>query len=268
MKRYLQSALLGVYGLLARSGFTRTVAGRWLFLRAYNVYKSGFESGWRHLRQFVRPDTTIIDVGANVGFFTIPFASWVSGVRGRVLAIEPERENILSLKAAALSSVHSGRIEIVEAAAADVDGELYLALNPGNPADHRLAARGVPIRGTTLRSLVDSYGQGVVSLIKIDVQGAELRVLRGAVEILGRDRPAIFLEIDDSALAAAGDSAQAVIDFLEAHGYKMHVLDARDGVRRITASEGAVLRTGLGYADFLFIADATPAASLVAVRAV
>ncbi len=265
MKRALQSFLLTLYALLTRSGITQTRLGRSAFLVAYRIYKRRFESGWDHLRPLVRPDTLIIDVGANVGFFTLPFAQWVSGDRGKVIAIEPEPENVRSLIAAVSASPFKHRIEIIEAAAADTLEDRCLALNPTNPADHRLASEGLAVRGTTLCAIVDARGQPSVSMIKIDVQGAELMVLRGAADLLERDGPAIFIELDDAALEAAGTSADDVARFLGQFGYQMHRLEANGKATLVSAENARQLRTELGYADFLFLracADTATSASM------
>lgn len=262
MKRALQSLLLSLYALVSRSGAMRTVIGRRVFLVAYRIYKQRFESGWHHLQQFVRPDTLIIDVGANVGFFTLPFAQWVSGNSGRVLAVEPEPENVRSLIAAVASSATRDRIEVVEAAIADTTEERFLALNPANPADHRLASHGIAVRGTTLCRLVDERGRPPVSLLKIDVQGAELMVLRGASELLERDGPAIYLELDDGALTMAGTADHEVIDFLSRHGYGMNRLEADGRIVPLSTEAARQSRAELGYGDFLFLRNAAGTATV------
>ena len=96
LKRDVQDALLYTYRCVQRSGALRTPLGRWLFLRAYWTYKSLWESDIGYLRRFVTPASWVIDVGANVGFFTHRFCGWLSG-GGRVLAFEPEEENFQAL---------------------------------------------------------------------------------------------------------------------------------------------------------------------------
>src|SRR5258705_13696425 len=74
----LQRWLLLAYRLGARLGLFSTRFGRAIFAVAYDFYKSHWEaSEVAALKTFVRPGTTVIDVGANIGFFTRRFAEWV-----------------------------------------------------------------------------------------------------------------------------------------------------------------------------------------------
>ena len=68
-----------------------------LFLAVYGIYKRYFEAGpIDRLQEFVPPGSLVIDVGANVGFFSLRFARWV-GAEGKVIAIEPEERNCNNL---------------------------------------------------------------------------------------------------------------------------------------------------------------------------
>ena len=93
MKEILRHAGVASYGMLARTGIMRQAWTRRVFLAAYSVYKTWIEAGpVDRLKDFVLPGSTVVDVGANIGFFTIKFAQWV-GEQGRVIAIEPDLEN-------------------------------------------------------------------------------------------------------------------------------------------------------------------------------
>jgi FkbM family methyltransferase len=85
------------------------------------------------------------------------------------------------------------RVVTKQCAAADVDGLLHLAVNRDHPGDHRLTNEsGVPIRARRLDSLWREAGFPRISLVKIDVQGAEAKVLAGATAMVESDRPAVF----------------------------------------------------------------------------
>src|SRR6266567_3223666 len=97
MKKLVQTTLLGVYRVVNASGILRTGPGRSLFEWGYHRYKKLFEAGdIRALASLVKPATVVIDVGANIGFFTKFFADSVSA-GGKVLAIEPEQTNFRRL---------------------------------------------------------------------------------------------------------------------------------------------------------------------------
>lgn len=254
MNRLLQGWLLGMYRGARRSGILATGPGNALFECAYWAYKSVLEAGdIEPLRHYVAPGRTVIDVGANLGFFTLHFARW-TGPGGRVIAIEAEQHNFLSLARRVERAGYASIVTTVHAAAAERSGELRLALNADNPADHRLAAAGVAVRATTVDALVEATGWQAVSLIKIDVQGAEGRVLAGAAGTLRRFRPALFLEIDGQGLQFAGSSAAELLRQLQDEGYRPHALE-RGGVSAALAPGAVEERVrARGYADFLFLA--------------
>lgn len=251
MRRAFQKFMLFAYRIVSSTGILSTAWGQWLSDSVYSFYKRIFEPGIEHLSFLVQPDTSIVDVGANVGFFTLKFAKWVSG-GGRVIAIEPEPANVDALHRAILRGGVTN-VDVVQAAAAEKEGELRLSLNPLNPADHRLAEQGIPVKAVTIDSLMQVRGWPPVSLIKIDVQGAEPRTLAGAQETISRFNPAIFVEIDDEALHAAGFSANSLIESLRSQGYKMYGAEKGAVGTPLSNDEAMVKCKDIGYADFVFI---------------
>ena len=202
-----QSLALAAYRTIARSGLLSNRGGRATLAWAYLAYKRWFEANnVQALRGFVRPGSTVVDVGANIGFFTIQFARW-AGRNGSVLAIEPELQNLETLRRRVAHEHGSARVEMIEGAATEIDAPVFLVVNPLHPGDHRLGTGGVAINGYAIDNLLTARGLADVSLIKIDVQGAEFRALKGAEKTLRSARPTLFIEIDDSALAEAGSSA-------------------------------------------------------------
>lgn len=251
MRRAFQQSILFAYRVVRSTGVLSTVWGRWLSEGVYSLYKSVFEPGIDHLHFLVQPGTSIVDVGANVGFFTLKFSKWVSG-GGRVIAIEPESANLDALNRA-ISRNRAANVDVIQAAAAEKEGELCLSLNPLNPADHRLAEQGIPVRAVTIDGLLQERGWPPISLIKIDVQGAEPRTLAGAQETISRFHPAIFIEIDDEALSAAGFAADSLIDSLRSQGYEMYSLEKDANNTSLSNDDARLRRKSLGYADFVFI---------------
>jgi hypothetical protein len=80
------------------------------------------------------------------------------------------------------------------------------------------------VEGWRVDTLLAAHALPNVGFIKIDVQGAEMKVLLGSVETLARCRPAIFIEIDDAALRQFGSSAEEVLGWLESKGYRFSLL--------------------------------------------
>ncbi len=94
--------------------------------------------------------------------------------------------------------------------------------------------------------------------MKIDVQGAEERVLRGAQETIQRDHPAILVELDDEALQQMGSSAERVVTWLMDLGYVIQRLGKNSSVGQVTVAEALRMCRNGRYADLLFI-DASSA---------
>jgi len=249
MTKILQSVCLAAYRIVAATGFFDTRFGEKLFFAAYEAYKESIEARTADtLAQWVPAGTVVIDVGANIGFFTVRFARWV-GQSGRVIAIEPEARNIRQLRRRIENDKIGAHVEVVEGVAAESSGTLHLVLNPHHPADHKIGASGMTVRSWTIDELWRDRQRPNVSLIKIDVQGAEIRVLRGARETILQCHPAIFVEVDDAALRAAGYSADQLFDEIESLGYSIYNTSGESAP--IIRAEAATHRRTLGYADYL-----------------
>ena len=259
----MQRLLLAVYKGVCRTGLMSTRLGRGVFLAAYERYKGVWDADHLEaLAKLVRPGATVIDVGANVGFYTRRFAEWVRP-GGEVIAIEPEEVNFASLKRVI---ARRGLVNVlgVQAVASESAGSLYLQKNPFHPADHRIAeaasvaANGrrdgscVKVKAVTIDGVLRERGWPKVSLIKIDVQGAEERVLRGALGALRELRPAVFMEVDEAALRAMGSSAESVLELMVSCRYEPHRIVNRRPMR-VSKAEAARLCSNGTYVDLLFL---------------
>jgi FkbM family methyltransferase len=253
MQKLIQTLCLKAYRAAAKSRLSRTRIGKRLFVSVYDFYKECFEAeDAEALRAWARPGTTVIDVGANMGFFTVRFARWV-GPTGRVIAVEPETENLRLLRHRLERSGLGVNVDVVEGVAAEEPGMLRLAVNPFHPADHRIGEEGLPVRAWTIDELVAARDWPAISLIKIDVQGAEVRVVHGARATIARFHPRLFVEVDDRALEEAGFSADLLFAEIERQGYRAY--DPADPSVPLSHSKAALRRRALGYADYLFDAE-------------
>jgi FkbM family methyltransferase len=169
---------------------------RWYYW-GYTDYEQSTVSLWARLLKNV---TTVFDIGANIGLYTLLAAAHLQG-RGTVHAFEPN-PNVFSLLARGIDRNSFTHAHIAQMALSDSDGEASFFL----PKD-RAWTNGSLIEGFTDQdtSLVietmrfDTYCAkfqiGKVDLIKVDVEGAELRVLRGMGELLQRWKPDIICEV-------------------------------------------------------------------------
>jgi FkbM family methyltransferase len=144
----------------------------------------------------LHPGDVFIDVGANIGTFTIPAARRV-GSSGRVVAIEASPEIFNNLKKnVAVNDVSNVELICAAAGASNDNSEFYPA-----PIDHfgmgsrapQFNAAAISVPGVTLDSLVERLKLPSVDLIKIDVEGFELDVLKGASGLIESERPPLII---------------------------------------------------------------------------
>jgi hypothetical protein len=135
----LQMLALRFYRSRAAQAFVRSRIGDHVFQRMYFFYKKAYEAREvTRLRDYIDRDSWIIDVGANIGFFTITFAGWLEG--GKVLALEPEPDNFRRLRTVVAASGLAGRVDARQVAVAECRGLGHLVLSQESHADHRLGA--------------------------------------------------------------------------------------------------------------------------------
>jgi FkbM family methyltransferase len=200
------------------------------YRRLYFSYKSIID---RHLiataRKLAKPGTHVIDVGANIGFFSVAIAR---NAEVSLLAFEPDRENFQSLGKVTAEYDFDSRIHPYMLALSDTTGVGSLYLSDLAPTDHKLinsrSSRAVEIAMIRLDDFFARYAdlaKTPVSLIKIDVQGAELLVLRGMHQTLKtNDYPPILVEYSPDDLVHAGTTPEEFFNAFETLGYRAHTL--------------------------------------------
>lgn len=185
------------------------------------------------VRRHVRAGDTVLDIGANIGFFTVNLAALV-GDRGKVYAFEPSLRVAGLLERSVSENGFGDRVELKRAAVADRPGRLglfvghdtlnlsgsYLVRYKDSRDGEILEVPGVQLDAEPLRR--------PVSFIKIDIEGAEPLALRGARTLLQEDRPTILAEINPSQLArVAGCSPAEFLAEMEGLGYRCRTIKDR-----------------------------------------
>ncbi len=176
--------------------------------------------------QHLKPGDVFYDIGANVGFFSIIAAKLV-GDMGKVYAFEPGEENAKSVRHNARLN-NFNQIGLIEKAVSHTSGEgqLLLAKYSGG---HALATADAPpdLAGEVtvdLISIDDLIAQDKIAppnFVKIDVEGAELDVLKGMIETIKTYQPTIIYEVDDGDRSAYDRKYQELADFFKSFNYRV-----------------------------------------------
>lgn len=200
----------------------QTAAGHWIIngdthISAWVEEKGQLQHDFQTLPLIlaeIQPGNTVVDVGANIGDSTAPFLEKV-GPSGRVYAFEPNLDAYECLKR------NCERAISVPVALGDpVDDFQVVTLNPHDNAGARHISADVD-GGVRITSL-DMAALNLIScdFIKIDVEGYELNVLRGAEQTISKFRPKMAIEINEGALRRQGTSQIEVFEWLNSHAYQ------------------------------------------------
>lgn len=160
-----------------------------------------------------------VDVGANMGYFTL---LWAGLGAGEVVAVEPAARNIALLAENIARNGLSGRVQLVPKAAGDHDGVAGFRIGPTEQTGWGgIAAEGIPPDLTVPSIRLDhALGAREIAVMKIDVEGSEDMVLRGCEALLrGRHIGRVYFEQNEPRMRELGLRAGASIELLRDFGY-------------------------------------------------
>ncbi len=180
----------------------------------------------RYVTSQLGPGDWAIDAGANIGLFTSVMSAAV-GPEGCVWAFEPLSRNVERLrKLHELNGLSQMEIFPLALSSTASTASLRLPASPGGSAFGSFVATWessghIDVPTVPLDDLVEERSpQGPLRLVKIDVEGFEDEVLRGAEATLTTRRPLVVCEFHDPLLRAAGTSAEELLQRFEAYGYR------------------------------------------------
>lgn len=191
-----------------------------LILRSFEANETEF------FKMTIKPGDICLDVGGNIGYFSLNFAK-SSGPDGRVYVFEPIERNVLTIRLAAIMN-GLNNIEVLESVVADSSGEVSLEI-PDNDSAYahmstgRAGGRIATVKCITLDEFTKSRQMKKISVLKIDVEGAEHLVLKGASSLLSekKSRPSVVMaELVNEFLGRFGSSIRDIIRYMEKFGYR------------------------------------------------
>lgn len=174
------------------------------------------------IRRRLRPGDCMVDVGSYIGWFTLLGARLV-GPAGRVIAFEANPATYARLQRN-LSLNGLTQVEPHNRAVGDQPGRVRIgSRTPGNAGgDFVDFSQSDAADGVEVVLLDDVLRDQSVRVLKIDIEGAEAKALRGARELLARaDAPDLVLELTPAYIRAAGDDPAELVELLRSSGYRL-----------------------------------------------
>jgi FkbM family methyltransferase len=181
-------------------------------------------------KSYIQPERDVIDVGSNVGLFTVLAAKNLSS--GRVLAAEPTDAAFELLETNTSQNLVGAKVILYKGLVADVDGASQINVVTGreeyssmgdviHPSVAGQPTQNITVPTKTLDSLVAQHNLRP-ALIKVDVEGAEGMVFSGAEKTLLKYRPVIISEFSRPLLERNGSSPEQIVSYFERFGYKVY----------------------------------------------
>jgi FkbM family methyltransferase len=200
------------------------------------TFREQYEPELTCLHRLLSKGMNFVDVGACLGIYSA-VAGKLVGESGRVLAFEPSAQSFATLQ----RNIAMNRLTNVRPfplALSDKQARAHL-YHEDDPGRNSLGACLRPNRGfeevrtEPLDSVLEANLVGSVDVIKMDVEGAEELVLRGARAILTRSHPVVIFEVNPDAAKGMGLSADGAWKFLEPLGYEFYRMDETGNPSRI-----------------------------------
>jgi FkbM family methyltransferase len=207
----------------------------WLYRHCYTLYKPVYflykyisdREKITFIRKTVKPGMTVLDIGANIGFYTLLFSRLV-GKEGRVIAFEPDALNFSHLMA---NTKDLANVTACHMACAEKSQTLKLYLSDTFNVDHQTFDSGEGRAYVETESVsIDDYLRNndrhnrKIDFIKVDVQGYDFYAIKGAVETIRNASSLVILgEMWPYALHKAGVRPDEYLELLGSLGFSVHI---------------------------------------------
>ncbi|MDR3579535.1 MAG: FkbM family methyltransferase [Oryzomonas sp.] len=197
-----------------------------------NCYEPDYTS---IMLKVLRPGDTVIDIGANFGYFSLLASSLVTST-GRVISIEPDKENFFFL----IRNIEINKmsnIKAINCAAGNLKKEIDFFLDPLNDGAHSLCGISPEtiqqigdkntvtskIQMDMVDSLLNSENIANIKIIKVDTEGWEFHTIEGAISVIKRFSPIILAEVNRSGLRRSGASEKYLRLLMQELGYSTFI---------------------------------------------
>jgi FkbM family methyltransferase len=218
---------------LKRSQYTVPFFGRSNVALTLWVNPNVVDRAEEFVYDYLSEGATLVDIGANIGCVTAA-GSLAVGSDGQVYAIEPHPRTFSHLQKTVAVN-HCDNVICLNVAAGATAGVVQFTDEKRKDDNNRVslqATQGIEVPCVTLNSLVQEHRIARIDLLKIDVEGFEMRVLEGAADILDRVG-CIYIEVLDHNLRKFGSSASELIRFLTQRGFACYQF--RDDASNVVA---------------------------------
>lgn len=192
----------------------------------WHLYYDFVNDSVENLRPLCKPGDVVFDVGANIGAILVKLAEHV-GQGGRVIGFEPDPGRYSKCREYIRTNLVTNA-ELFPVALGDQEGTGKIRIrNPLNQGMNQIVpdsvddGEGADIRIVSLDRFVSEKSIDRIDLIKIDVEGYEAQVLKGAEMVLKKYRPTLYVEIDQRNLIQHNAQAQEIFDRLHQYGYRL-----------------------------------------------
>lgn len=213
----------------------RKVIRKYYSLLLIKNFKESNEPDIKVVRRLISIGDGVVDIGANIGVYTSVLSTLV-GISGKVISVEPIPSTFEVLKFI-VKRLRFSNVELINCAVSDENKDVHMEI-PGyrsesenyyeahivdGPGEPRL--NWVAIKGMKLDSLLGDKTR-IITFVKCDVEGNELRVIKGAREIIARFAPAWLIEISSDP-DAPRTTAYELFILLQNSGYKAYRFDGQ-----------------------------------------
>ena len=208
--------------------------------------------------RLLRPNMVVLDLGANVGYYSF-FASNKIGPGGRVYAFEPNHEAFSELQRQ-LPTPRFSNVIMRNTAVSDTSETSSLHIDPSYSESGSLYPLPESVNAVAVEvecvALDDVIHEDHVDVVKIDVEGNEVKALRGMTRILDNN-PAIvlYLEINPERLEAANTNVNELFDLLTEYRFELYAIDDRTGKLTLVSTAQVIMQSIEDYGALNFVAS-------------